>query len=55
MYIPIPGRSDIKLRLINETGIQGEARKESLRRVFQEDGTACEKSGRLKLGWSIWA
>lgn len=55
MYIPIPGRSDIELRLINETGIQGEAHKESLRRVFQEDGTACEKSGRLKLGWSIWA
>lgn len=33
MHIPIPGGSDIELRLINETGIQGEAHKESLRRV----------------------
>ena len=22
---------------------------------IQEDGTACKKNGRLKLGWSIWA
>lgn len=41
MHILIPGGSDIELRLINETGIQGVAHKESLRRVFQEDGTSC--------------
>lgn len=28
MHILIPGGSDIELRLINETGIQGEAHKE---------------------------
>ena len=29
--------------------------KKVLEGSIQEDGTACEKNGRLKLGWSIWA
>ena len=42
----------MELRL--KTGIGGEVDKESIGRVFQEEGTACAKNGRLKQGWGIW-